>query len=113
MSEVIKFDKARKQIVFKERPGHWSTNDKYLTVKAKELDYFISSKNFDKDLSGYIKIGGLVYVYENPPQEKERDEEMIIKSKITVDEDLKARYFAGLDEKRQIEIQEVKEEYGL
>ena len=27
--------------------------------------------------------------------------------------DLKARYFAGLDEKRQIEIQEIKEEYGL
>ena len=44
---------------------------------------------------------------------QELEYEMTLKSAVTIDEELNNRYFAGLDEKSKIEIQEIIEEYGL
>ena len=107
--ERFKFDNARKQITLKDRVSF----GKVKVVKAKDLEYFTQSNNFDKHLSEYYNKGGLTYVFSNPVKEQEEDYEMTIKSKIATDEELKNRYFAGMDEARKIEIQEIKEEYGL
>ena len=106
MPEVIKIDKARKQIVFKQR----NSFGKVKIVKAKLLSS-INYAKFDKHLTGYINYKGHTYVFENVPEEKEIDEVMTIKSKVDVDEELNNRYFAGLDEASKIAIQEIMNEY--
>ena len=106
--ERFKFDNARKQITLKDRVSF----GKVKVVKAKDLEYFTQSNQFDKHLSEYYNRGGLTYVFSSPKKEEEVID-VEITSKMQVDEDLKARYYAGLSEEEKIAIQEVKDEYGL
>ena len=108
MPEVIKIDRARKQIVFKQRVSFGKTK----IVKAKLL-YEVNYSKFDKDLTGFINYKGHTYVYENVPQEQEIDEIMDIKSKVVVDEDLARRYWAGASDQQRREINEVLNEYNI
>ena len=103
--KVIKFDKARKQIILRGK------KDKI--VKAVELDYFIQKNTFDKHQSIFFNHKGLTYVIENPSELKEEEEFMNIKSKVNIDEELNNRYFQGLDEASKQAILEIQEEYGL
>ena len=103
--KIIKFDKARKQIILKGK--------KNKVVKAVELDYFVQKNTFDKHQSVFFNHKGLTYVIENPSELKEEDEFMILKSKVTIDEELNDRYFQGLDEASKQAILEIQEEYGL
>ena len=106
----IKIDRVRKQITLKDEVNFFTGKPK--VVKGKVLSN-INYHKFDKDVSDYTNIKGLTYVlHTNAPKEDE-DEQLTLKSKVTIDEDLKARYFAGLSEDYKIEIQETKEEFGL
>ena len=103
--KVIKFDKARKQIILKGK--------KNKKIKAVELDYFIQKNTFDKHQSIFFNHKGLTYVIENPSELKEEEEFMTLKSKVTIDEELNNRYFQGLDEASKQQILEIQDEYGL
>ena len=101
--KIIKFDKARKEIILRD--------NKNKRIKAVELDYFVQQNTFDKHQSIFFNHKGLTYIIENPSKETEEDEIMTIKSKITIDEELNNRYFLGLDEKSKEAILEIQEEY--
>lgn len=103
--KVIKFDKARKQIILKGKKNR--------KIKAVELDYFIQKNTFDKHQSIFFNHKGLTYIIENPTELKEEDEFMTLKSKVEIDEELNNRYFQGLDEASKQQILEIQEEYGL
>ena len=102
--QVIKFDKARREIILKD-----TKNNK--RIKAVELDYFTQQNTFDKHLSTFFNHKGLTYILENPSKEQDEDEVMTIKSKVEIDEELNNRYFAGLDEASKQAILELQEEY--
>ena len=107
-AEVIKIDKTRKQITLKERESFGKTK----VVKAKQLSE-INYIKFDKHKAEYYNRGGLTYVFANNVPVESDEIDVQITSKMSVDAELKARYFAGLSEEDKIEIQKVKEEYDL
>ena len=106
--ERIKIDKTRKQITLKDKLSF----GKPKVLKAKILAD-INYDKFDKDLTTYYNRGGLTYIFENAPQEIEEDEAIDFKSKITIDEELNNRYFAGLSEDQKQAIYELQEELGI
>lgn len=100
---------TKKQIVIKK------FKNKKVEQAAKPIGAFVGNSNkFDKHLSTYHNYKGLTYVLQNPQEDDlDDDYEMTLESNVTVDEDLKARYFAGLSEAELAEIEEIKEEYSL
>ena len=98
---------TKKKVVVKRVKG------KRVEQTAKQLDYFVQKNTFDKDLSAFYNYKGLTYVLNNPAEEVEDEIDVEIKSKQVIDNDLKARYFAGLSQAEIAAIEEVKEEYNL
>lgn len=99
---------TKKKVVVKKYKG------KRTEQKAKTIGQFVGVSNrFDKHECDYINHKGLTYVLYTPPLEEEEEIAMQLESSVTVDEDLKARYFAGLSEEEKALINEIKEEYGL
>ena len=82
-------------------------------IKPTTITATTEIKNFDKHTSIYFKRNGLTYVIENQKPESDVNDEMLIKSKVTIDDELNNRFFMGLDEKSKIEIQQIIDEYGM
>ena len=106
--ELIKIDNTRKQIKLKERVSFGKTK----VVKGKLLSD-INYTKFDKHIAEYANYKGMTYVFATNIPNVNEDEQTIIKSKVQVDEDLKRRYMKGQSEDYKIELQEIKEEFGL
>lgn len=106
--ELIRIDRTRKQIKLKERESF----GKPKVVRGKVLSD-INYTKFDKHKAEYYNRGGFTYVFENNIPVEDDTIDVEIKSKMNVDEDLKARYFAGQSEEYKIEVQQIKEEYNL
>ena len=105
--ERIKIDKARLQIVLKDR---------VFKGKAKVRNGKLLSQipnNFDKHLSEFTNRDGLTYYISNPQDDNDDEVFVEIKSKMNVDAELASRYLKGISAIHAAELAEVKEEYNL
>ena len=103
----IRFDKARKEIVLKDV----IVKGKAKRIKGKFLGDI--SANFERDESKYYNHSGLTYQFSNPKGDGDDDVDVRIKSKVTIDEELAARFLKGTSQETLNNIAEIKEEYYL